>query len=46
MSKEQIIEQIVELATKLDGKVANSTCYSPKQQWKKITIDYNFEERN
>tara|TARA_B100000287_G_scaffold340977_1_gene327497 strand:+ start:999 stop:1139 length:141 start_codon:yes stop_codon:yes gene_type:complete len=46
MSKEQIIEQIIELATKLDGKVSNLTCYNAKEQWKKITIDYNFEERN
>mgnify|MGYP001238691365 CR=1 FL=1 len=46
MKTQEIIEQIAELAKQIDGEVAQLTCYDAKNQWKKLTIEYDREVKS
>jgi len=43
---EKLIDQITELAEQLGGEVAQLTCYDAKNQWKKLTIEYDREAKS
>ena len=45
MNTEQIIEQLKQLSEEIGAKVVGSDFYTAKDQWKRLTIDYNFGER-
>ena len=45
MRKEQIIDKIKELALQLDGDVSQSSFLNMKQEWRRITIDYDRKDR-
>ena len=45
MKKDYLIEQIRLLAEQLGGEVTGSTCYDSKNEWKKLTIEYDRNAR-
>ena len=46
IKKANIIDQINELAQELGGKVIQHTCYDSKNQWKRLTIEYDREAKS
>ncbi len=46
MKKDYIIEQIKLLAEQLGSEVTGLTCYDSKNQWKKLTIEYDREAKS
>ena len=44
-TNEDIIEQIKELASQLDGEVTQSTFLNMKEEWRRMTIDYDRHDR-
>ena len=46
MKKDYLIEQIRLLAEQLGGEATEFTCYDSKNQWKKLTIEYNREAKS
>jgi len=44
-TNKEVIEQIKELAEQLGGEVTGSTCYDSKNEWKKLTIEYDRNAR-
>ena len=46
MKKDYLIEQIRLLAEQLGGEATEFTCYDTKNQWKKLTIEYNREAKS
>tara|TARA_B100000902_G_scaffold14656_1_gene17735 strand:+ start:627 stop:776 length:150 start_codon:yes stop_codon:yes gene_type:complete len=44
-TNEDIIEQIKELALQLDGEVTQSTFLNMKEEWRRMTIDYDRHDR-
>ena len=40
-TNKEIIEQIRLLAEQLGGEVTGATCYDSKNEWKKLTIEYD-----
>lgn len=45
MKKDYLIEQIKLLAEQLGSEVTGLTCYDSKNQWKKLTIEYDRNAR-
>ena len=45
MKKDYLIEQIRLLAEQLGGEVTGATCYDSKNEWKKLTIEYDRNAR-
>ena len=46
MKKDYLIEQIKLLAEQLGSEVTGLTCYNSKNQWKKLTIEYDREAKS
>jgi len=46
MKKDYLIEQIRLLVEQLGGEVTGLTCYDSKNQWKKLTIEYDREAKS
>tara|TARA_A100000164_G_scaffold297790_1_gene272131 strand:+ start:774 stop:947 length:174 start_codon:yes stop_codon:yes gene_type:complete len=46
MKKDYLIEQIRLLTEQLGGEVTQLTCYDSKNQWKKLTIEYDREAKS
>ena len=46
MKKDYLIEQIKLLAEQLGSEVTGLTCYDAKNQWKKLTIEYDREAKS
>ena len=44
-TNKEIIEQIRLLAEQLGGEVTGATCYDSKNEWKKLTIEYDRNAR-
>ena len=44
-TNKEIVQQIKLLAEQLGGEVTGSTCYNSKNEWKKLTIEYDRNAR-